>query len=361
MLKKIVLTGGPSSGKTTTIKRVVEYFENLGYKVIVISETATELILGGLRPFGDNALNIADFQELVLRLQLAKEEVYNLGANYLNDENILIIHDRGLIDNRSYVTASEFQEVCQRVANQISYEEMQNRYDAVIYLETSAKFYQTENNAARSEDVNSAVAQSKKTLSAWMTHHNLEIILPETDFSQKVDKVIEFISQQISSPHYHKQGKYLIDLHDPCLDDLQKGKILKIEQTYLASPPNIEKRLRKVITEGRTSYYFSVFKIGNEGKLLISEKVISKSLYEELIAFQDPQTKTIKKKRYISIRDGQKYTLDIFADNENTALLEIAGQLNNLPSYVIENVTNNANYQNHNLASTTSQQLLLTQ
>lgn len=359
MIKRIVLTGGPSSGKTTTIKRVVEHFENIGYKVIVIPETATELILGGLRPFGNQALNIVDFQELVLRLQLAKEEVFNLGAKYLDNQKTLIIYDRGLIDNRSYVTAAEFQEVCQRLQSHPSYEEMQNRYDAVIYLETSDKFYQTENNAARSEDVSTAITQSKKTLSAWLTHHNLKIILPENNFSDKIDKVIAFISEQLATPNYQKQGKYLIDLQNPLINGLKKERCLEITQTYLTSPQNIEKRLRQITTEGHTSYYFSIFQISPTGKRLISEKVISHSLYEELLAFQDPKTKPIKKQRYVTMQNGQKLTLDIFEDNKTLAILEIAGQLSPIPSYVLANVTDDINYCNRTIAHQNYQQLLL--
>ena len=37
---QVVLTGGPSSGKTSVINRVVEQFKELGYKVIVVPETA---------------------------------------------------------------------------------------------------------------------------------------------------------------------------------------------------------------------------------------------------------------------------------------------------------------------------------
>ena len=41
---KIVLTGGPCAGKTTTIAKIKEDLENLGYHVLLLNECATEII-----------------------------------------------------------------------------------------------------------------------------------------------------------------------------------------------------------------------------------------------------------------------------------------------------------------------------
>jgi len=50
VIRKIVLTGGPCAGKTTGMKRIREAFESIGYKLVFIPETATELISGGVSP-----------------------------------------------------------------------------------------------------------------------------------------------------------------------------------------------------------------------------------------------------------------------------------------------------------------------
>lgn len=42
-IKRIVLTGGPCGGKTTSIEKIVEKFEELNYKVFVVPEAATLL------------------------------------------------------------------------------------------------------------------------------------------------------------------------------------------------------------------------------------------------------------------------------------------------------------------------------
>ena len=58
----IVLTGGPCAGKTTTIMKVKDDLEKCGYHVLLLNECATELINGGIRPFGENSVPVFDFQ-----------------------------------------------------------------------------------------------------------------------------------------------------------------------------------------------------------------------------------------------------------------------------------------------------------
>ena len=59
---KLVLTGGPCGGKTTGQAKLATFFENLGWKVFRVPETATVLMSGGIA-FGDlNEEQIFDFQ-----------------------------------------------------------------------------------------------------------------------------------------------------------------------------------------------------------------------------------------------------------------------------------------------------------
>ena len=45
---KLVLTGGPCGGKTTGQARLCTFFENLGWKVFRVPETASVLLAGGV-------------------------------------------------------------------------------------------------------------------------------------------------------------------------------------------------------------------------------------------------------------------------------------------------------------------------
>jgi thymidylate kinase len=71
-ITKIVITGGPCAGKTTGMTWIQNAFTQMGYEVLFVPETATELIKGGISPISlDSNL---DFQKCLVRLQREKEE-----------------------------------------------------------------------------------------------------------------------------------------------------------------------------------------------------------------------------------------------------------------------------------------------
>ena len=67
-ITKIVITGGPGGGKSTAMDKIKERFSPKGYKVLLIHETATELISGGIAPWtcGTNL----DYQKCQMKLQM---------------------------------------------------------------------------------------------------------------------------------------------------------------------------------------------------------------------------------------------------------------------------------------------------
>ena len=69
LVAKIVLTGGPCAGKTTTITKLEEHLNERGYHVLTLNECATEMIKAGIRPFGDNKATVYDFENEILNLQ----------------------------------------------------------------------------------------------------------------------------------------------------------------------------------------------------------------------------------------------------------------------------------------------------
>lgn len=105
-VSKIVITGGPSAGKTTAMSWVQNAFTQLGYTVLFVPETATELITGGVAPWtcGSNA----EYQKCQLKLQLEKEKVFEQAAHTMNADKVLIVCDRGALDNKAYMNKAEF-------------------------------------------------------------------------------------------------------------------------------------------------------------------------------------------------------------------------------------------------------------
>lgn len=106
---KIVLTGGPCAGKTTAISKIEEELTSLGYYVIIIPESATELINSGIKPFGNSKIDLLNFQKLILNYQLGKENFYQQAIKLLDkDTKCIIICDRGALDNQAYITKEQF-------------------------------------------------------------------------------------------------------------------------------------------------------------------------------------------------------------------------------------------------------------
>ena len=103
-ISRVVITGGPCAGKSTAMSYVQNAFTELGYTVLFVPETATELITGGVAPWtcGTNL----EYQKCQMRLQLEKERIFLQAAKTMNADKILIVCDRGLLDKSTTKTLS---------------------------------------------------------------------------------------------------------------------------------------------------------------------------------------------------------------------------------------------------------------
>lgn len=356
MVKKIVLTGGPGSGKTTVLDKIKQVYESQGIKVLIVSETATELINGGIS-FLDETISLIDFQEMVLRLQLAKEDLVDRVIELSKKEDILVIYDRGTIDNTAYINKEEFEEVLTRLNHVKTFSELLNKYDLVINLVGREDFYTTANNAARSEGVNEALALGEKTLNSWVGHQRVRIVQPKDTMEEKINEVLNIINDLLDKKQVKRQEKYSVDLKETNLQYIREhGKEAIIEQTYLQSEPGIEKRLRKVTFNDSVSYLFSVYKyLANGEKVIVFEKQVDKKIYDSLLEFKDDRYDTIHKTRYYFTYNGEYFYLDIFANNNDIGVLEInvlKDEVVMIPEFVaaIDNVTRDESYYNKVIA-----------
>lgn len=99
---KVVLTGGPCAGKTTAMNWIQNFFQKQGYGVLFVPETATELISNGLTPW--DCVTNTEYQKCQMKLQLEKEKVFDKGAEKIKNDKVLIVCDRGMLDNKAYMT-----------------------------------------------------------------------------------------------------------------------------------------------------------------------------------------------------------------------------------------------------------------
>lgn len=348
---KVALTGGPCGGKTTSIKTIEEEFLERGYHVIVVPEAATILINSGIRPFGNNGLPMYDFQKYVMQLQFQLEEHAEEAAKTI-DAKTIIVCDRGLLDDKAYVSKDEYKELL-KIFNTTEME-LFSRYDLVMHLVTAAEgkeeFYTTANNEARTESAEDARIMDKKTLEAWLGHDNLKIIGNDTEFSVKIARTVQEIYELLKFPYpVQKQEKYLISQID--MEELLKLNPVEIDiEQYFEFTPSYEVIYRKSTVSDKTKYT-KITKVDTEinKERIIKKKNISEEEYISNIKEQKP----IKKKRYCFSYLNQYFRLDAFDDG--LMILEIEEtnktRTRKIPSFITveDEVTTNINYRNSSL------------
>lgn len=194
---KIVLTGGPCAGKTTTIAKIKEDLENLGYHVLLLNECATEIINLGIRPFGDPKVDVYDFQNEILNLQVFKEKrLIDIVSKLPDDTKCILLSDRGVIDNKAYLGTEKFNKLLEE--NNLVEEEVLNQYDMVIHLVTVAtnnenKYNNSTNSARFEDDIDEVIDLDKRTNEAWSKHKNLKVVEATNTIDEKIEKVINII------------------------------------------------------------------------------------------------------------------------------------------------------------------------
>lgn len=200
VLAKIVVTGGPCAGKSESLKRLPKDLEPLGWKVLVLPETANELITAGIAPWTCSS-NKA-YHELQMELHAKKEEIFERAAIDLMSHNlaskVLIICDRGLFDPLAYMDPEEFWQILNSEGSQdIYYDEYD--YDAVFHLETIAKsypdLYTLEDSTSRHESVEEAIALDDITYHAWDSYRDTRfLIIGQSDFEDRYKNLLSELS-----------------------------------------------------------------------------------------------------------------------------------------------------------------------
>lgn len=195
-ITKIVLTGGPCSGKSSFMALANKLFPKLGYTVLIDNESATDLISGGISPA---TMGMYQFQKYCIGLQLKKEELYEMAAHEIKGEKVLVFYDRAILDDKGYVSDEEFTEILKGF--DLKEEDLPGRYDLVLHLTTSAKgldnVYSDETNRARYEDTDGAIAVDDMLLKSWDVHPNRIIIDSNTDFDEKMNQAVSTIMKYL--------------------------------------------------------------------------------------------------------------------------------------------------------------------
>ena len=324
-VRKIVLTGGPCAGKTTALSWIQNNLPKYGYTVLFVPETATELIGGGVTPWGCGT-NL-DYQRCQMQLQIEKERIFEQAARTMPADRILIVCDRGTMDNRAYMSDLEFLRLCEEL--HLSEVGMRDQYDAVFHLVTAAKgaleAYTTANNAARRETPEEAAALDDKLIAAWTGHPHLRVIDNATDFEEKLKRLMREILNFLGEPEpLEIERKFLIGYPDlKWLEARPNCRKVEIIQTYLRSDPGEEVRVRQRGSEGHYVYYLTTKRTLSAMKRVEIERKLSQSEYLELLMNADTAKRQIRKSRYCLMYDNQYFEIDVFPFWDDQALMEI--------------------------------------
>ncbi len=354
--KKIAITGGPCAGKTTAMQKIVEEFTERNYKVFVVSETATELISGGAKPFGDHSIDMFEFQRYVLEMQLDKEKLFEKIAENTPQDTIILC-DRGVMDNRAYINNKLFRQLLDEF--QLNEMEIMSSYDLVLHLVTAAdgaeEYYTTANNSARTETPEQARALDKKTLNSWIGHENLSIIGNSGSFDDKIHNVLKSIYETLDAPYpIQTQYKYLVESVD--LDKLAECLPVKLEleQFFTQGNDSENTMVRKTTKDGDSTYNSTTKReTDNPSERITTSRRITDKDYNELSS--QTEDKTIKKYRYCFTYNKQYYRLDLFEEPVGLIILETGLTNENnkveIPDFIKikKDITDDLSYRNSNI------------
>lgn len=361
-ITRIVLTGGPAAGKTTLISRILKEFKTEdGWRVLIIPETATELISGfGIKPFGD-CVTMEEFQYFVISDQLHKEKLALGAAELVPEDKVLIIYDRAVLDDKAYITDEQFRDTLAHFGR--TEEDVLRGYDAVLHLVSCAKgaeFAYNFGNAARYESVEVAREKDDLTLRAWSRHPNLHIIDNSVDFDDKINRAMAAVFALVGQPAPQAaKRKYLISMPDTAALTANLGAVaMDMMQTYLApSKPNVERRVRQQKSGRDYLYFYTEKRLGEDGQRWVTERPISEKEYVAYLMEGDVNLHSVRKTKYRFTYAGRRMEIDVYPFSVDRAVLFIydpapAGTTIPQEIEILREVTGDPTYKNRHLAGT---------
>eukprot|EP00038_Savillea_parva_P014617 m.11555 g.11555 ORF g.11555 m.11555 type:complete len:432 (-) comp2853_c0_seq1:115-1410(-) len=311
---RVVITGGPCAGKTTSMARVTEFLRARGFRVFIAPESATMLWKGGATPDDlSTAKNRILFQRKLMELQMTLEESFAAFAD-LSDEPVVIMCDRGCMDGAAYMDAAEWETMLGMIGkNELELRDL--RYNAVIHLVTAAwgaeKHYSKSSNETRYEPPEAAREVDLRLQKAWQGHPQHYVIDNRTPkFDDKLARVVDAIAQLVGLPTtFHRCRKYVLDLKPEHINAL-KGKCLTVkefcvEKTYLAPSGDatdtthfVRRRWSpdapNLVACGLTSQAVS-----EDGAVEEKKQIINETLYNHLVInHKDPTRLVVKQERW---------------------------------------------------------------
>jgi CYTH domain-containing protein len=357
---RIVFTGGPCGGKTTSLSAVTDRLEGLGFQVYRVPEAATLLLGGGVGVRGASPDQVLGIQAQMLRVIMTLEDAFHAIARSTGRRSVLLC-DRGAMDVSAYLPPSAWT----ALLNEHDWTVVglrDRRYEAVLHLVTAADgaeaFYTTENNAVRSETPAQARLLDQRVRDAWLGHPRLRVIDNSTDFARKVQRVTAAVCQVVGVPEPQEiERKFLLRDQPAHAEVPVRFEEFDIEQTYLVGPSGWEARVRRRGQQGSYTYTHTLKRPIAAGQRVEVQRQVTGREYLALLAQADPARQPIRKRRRVFLWANQYFEWDIFEDpRPGLEILEVEvdslGSPIELPPFlaVEREVTGDEQYANQRIA-----------
>ena len=292
---KVVLTGGPCAGKTTALNSIKEYLTKNNIPVFTVPETATELILNGIIPLNEET--IYKFQSLVLDKQISKEKITEEYIKSIKRPigKCIIIYDRGLIDNKAYL--SNKKDFDKNAWTKYTTKQVEEIFDFCDGYKDYNKAYNLFNKA-RLEDANTAIEVDRKTSLAWIHHRNLKMINSFISLEEETDIIINYVREILEHVQTKKIRKFLVNnyLSNYKFYNNENSEKLYITDYFLEVEDTCNHVISKREYNNEISYVYSVYSEENGEVKVYHDKKINLEEYIDLLSKYKVTTKIAKKR-----------------------------------------------------------------
>lgn len=294
---KICLTGGPCAGKTTSLSKLRELFTPQ-FAVYTVPELATMTFSSGVTiiPSSFTEEDSRNFNAAIIQAQIDMEKYFeNLAMT--QRKRTIIITDRGCCDNFAYTSEANKAKMLSDQGWTMNFL-CNERYDMVIHLVTAAsgadEFYILENNAARSESKDEAIALDLKIQKQWVGHPNFVLIdNSQKGFERKINRVLERVGDLAGTAPCHRiVKKYLLHPSFSLANlpnDVDYNQYSEVQTFLLTSKP---KTRNFVIKRTYKDHFYPTFIYCSRRieeryeKRIETHRIISEKFYLECISSQ---------------------------------------------------------------------------
>jgi nicotinamide riboside kinase len=192
---KLVLTGGPSGGKTALASAIEKQFCG---QVAIVPESASLLFRGGFpRLPGRDTMRYQ--QRAIFFVQHELEDLI-AGEN----PGKLLVCDRGTLDGLAYWPMSQesfFKDLKTSMKKEMS------RYHLVLHLETAEADHYDQTNPVGREGHAAAALIDRRIKAIWAKHPNHVVIPAGHDFSHKIAMAVGIVSEVIKELERRRRPK----------------------------------------------------------------------------------------------------------------------------------------------------------